>query len=53
MGVRIIVTDFKNIDLTKKDHSGALFQYPDTEGNINDFAELIEQCHKGGVSFLY
>lgn len=48
MGVRIIVTDFKNIDLTKKDHSGALFQYPDTEGNITDFSQLVEQCHKGG-----
>ncbi|XP_035211517.1 glycine dehydrogenase (decarboxylating), mitochondrial-like isoform X2 [Stegodyphus dumicola] len=48
MGVRIIVTDFKNVDLTKKDHSGVLFQYPDTEGNVLDFTDLTTQCHKGG-----
>ncbi|XP_055925780.1 glycine dehydrogenase (decarboxylating), mitochondrial-like [Argiope bruennichi] len=48
MGVRIIVTDFKDVDLSKKDHSGVLFQYPDTEGKIEDFTELVEQCHKGG-----
>ncbi|GIX69252.1 glycine dehydrogenase [Caerostris extrusa] len=48
MGVRVIVTDFKDVDLTKKDHSGILFQYPDTEGRIEDFTELVEQCHKGG-----
>ncbi|XP_071034253.1 glycine dehydrogenase (decarboxylating), mitochondrial isoform X3 [Parasteatoda tepidariorum] len=48
MGVRVIVTDFKDIDLTKKDHSGILFQYPDTEGKICDFSQLVKQCHKGG-----
>ncbi|GFV05053.1 glycine dehydrogenase [Trichonephila clavipes] len=48
MGVRVIVTDFKDVDLSKKDHSGVLFQYPDTEGRIEDFTELVEQCHKGG-----
>ncbi|GFY78509.1 glycine dehydrogenase [Trichonephila inaurata madagascariensis] len=48
MGVRVIVTDFKDVDLSKKDHSGVLFQYPDTEGRIEDFTELVEKCHKGG-----
>ncbi|XP_054721275.1 glycine dehydrogenase (decarboxylating), mitochondrial-like [Uloborus diversus] len=48
MGVRIIVTDLKKVDLAKKDHSGMLFQYPDTEGNISDFTEMVAQCHKSG-----
>lgn len=49
MGVRVIVTDFKDVDLSKKDHSGVLFQYPDTEGRIGNFSALVEDCRKGGV----
>ncbi|KAG8181341.1 hypothetical protein JTE90_017508 [Oedothorax gibbosus] len=51
MGVRVVVTDFSDVDLSKKDHSGFLFQYPDTEGRVRDFSAMVEDCKKaGGVS---
>ncbi|KAJ8260568.1 hypothetical protein COCON_G00162910 [Conger conger] len=37
------------MDFSKKDVSGVLFQYPDTEGGIHDFTGLVDRAHKAGA----
>lgn len=37
------------MDFSGKDVCGVLFQYPDTEGRVEDFSELVDRAHKGGV----
>uniref|UniRef100_A0A7M4E9C0 Glycine decarboxylase n=1 Tax=Crocodylus porosus TaxID=8502 RepID=A0A7M4E9C0_CROPO len=37
------------MDFHGKDVSGVLFQYPDTEGKIEDFTELVERAHQSGT----
>ena len=51
-GIDIEVGNVFNIDFSKKDISGILFQYPDTEGNIMDFTKVVENAHKFGVRIL-
>ncbi|XP_051002284.1 glycine dehydrogenase (decarboxylating), mitochondrial [Acomys russatus] len=36
------------MDFSGKDVSGMLFQYPDTEGKVEDYTELIERAHQTG-----
>ncbi|ERE79332.1 glycine dehydrogenase [Cricetulus griseus] len=36
------------MDFSGKDVSGVLFQYPDTEGKVEDFTELVEKAHQTG-----
>ena len=48
-GIDIEVGNVFNIDFSKKDISGIIFQYPDTEGNIMDFTKVVENAHKFGV----
>lgn len=50
LGIDVVVTDLNTIDFSKKDSCGTLFQYPDTEGAVDDCRDLIEKCHNGGVS---
>lgn len=47
-----VITELKlphEMDFSGKDISGVLFQYPDTEGKIEDFSELVERAHQNGV----
>lgn len=37
------------MDFSEKDVSGVLFQYPDTEGKIEDFTGLVDRAHQNGV----
>ncbi|KAG8130570.1 putative Glycine cleavage system P protein [Naja naja] len=37
------------MDFSGKDISGVLFQYPDTEGKVEDFIGLVEQAHQNGA----
>jgi glycine dehydrogenase len=38
-GIKVDVVDLKNFEFNK-DIGGVLFQYPDTEGTINNFSEI-------------
>lgn len=40
------------MDFSGKDVSGVLFQYPDTDGRVEDFTALVDRAHKGGVREL-
>ena len=48
-GLEIIVTEKENFDLSNKDVSGIIIQYPDTYGSIFDFSELVERAHHAKV----
>jgi len=50
LGIEIERGDWKELDLTNRDISGILVQYPDTEGNIEDFTALVDEAHANGVS---
>ena len=52
MGMEVVIGNVKNFDFTNRDISGVLFQYPDTEGNILDFSELVVAAHTNGVSYV-
>lgn len=48
----MIIGDRESFDFTNQDVSGVLFQYPDTNGNIVDFSELVEKAHDAKVILL-
>lgn len=50
-----VITELKlphEMDFSGKDVSGVLFQYPDTEGKVEDFSELVERAHQNGVNSI-
>ena len=47
----MIVGDRESFDFSNQDVSGVLFQYPDTNGNIIDFSNLVEKAHNAKVKF--
>ena len=52
-GVEVIVGDWTTFDFSAKDVCGVLFQYPDTNGKILDFSELVSAAHAGNVSIMW
>lgn len=51
-----IVVELKlphEMDFSDKSVSGVLFQYPDTEGNVEDFTGLVDQAHQNGVRLVF
>ena len=36
-------------DFSKKDISGVIFQYPDTEGSIHNFTRVVQECQANGT----
>lgn len=44
LDIEVIVQSVDQMNFEKKDVSGFLFQYPDTEGSICDIAEVIEKA---------
>jgi len=50
MGMEVVIGNVNSFDFSNRDVSGVLFQYPDTEGNILDFSELVVKAHTNGVS---
>jgi hypothetical protein len=49
MGVELEVRAVQFMDFESNDVAGVLYQYPDTEGKIKDFSEMIAKAHKNGV----
>ncbi|KAM5191340.1 glycine dehydrogenase (decarboxylating), mitochondrial [Mantella aurantiaca] len=37
------------MDFSGKDVSGVLFQYPDTDGKVEDFTHLVDKAHQNGT----
>ena len=53
IGINIEVGNVCDFDFSKKDISGIIFQYPDTEGSIMDFTKVVDKAHKFGVRNLH
>ncbi|CAG0912236.1 unnamed protein product [Notodromas monacha] len=49
MGITLDVRAVQFMDFESKDIAGVLYQYPDTEGKVKDFSELIDKAHKNGA----
>uniref|UniRef100_A0A7N6BLD1 glycine dehydrogenase (aminomethyl-transferring) n=1 Tax=Anabas testudineus TaxID=64144 RepID=A0A7N6BLD1_ANATE len=49
IGVQTMLKLPHEMDFSGKDVSGVLFQYPDTDGRVEDFSALVDRAHKGGA----
>uniref|UniRef100_A0A8C4NWG4 glycine dehydrogenase (aminomethyl-transferring) n=1 Tax=Dicentrarchus labrax TaxID=13489 RepID=A0A8C4NWG4_DICLA len=49
IGVQTVLKLPHEMDFSGKDVSGVLFQYPDTDGRVEDFTALVDRAHKGGA----
>lgn len=49
IGVKTVLKLPHEMDFNGNDVSGMLFQYPDTDGRVEDFTALVDRAHKGGV----
>ncbi|XP_042864469.1 glycine dehydrogenase (decarboxylating), mitochondrial-like [Penaeus japonicus] len=49
LGLEVLIGDVFDIDFTNRDVSAVLFQYPDTEGTVNDFTQVIENAQSNGT----
>ena len=45
----MVVEDYRHFDLSSGNVCGMLVQYPNTDGQINDYTDMIEEAHKNGV----
>merc|ERR1739838_1211895 len=48
IGIEIFVEKLDQMDFSCRDFAGVLVQYPDTDGRIFDFEEVIESAHLHG-----
>ncbi|KAJ8306015.1 hypothetical protein KUTeg_016560 [Tegillarca granosa] len=49
LGIEIERIDWKEMDLSKRDVSGVLLQYPNTSGAVEDYTNLVENAHHNGT----
>ncbi len=47
--IKIEVQNVFETDFSKKDISGVIFQYPDTEGSIADFTKVVQDAEANGT----
>ena len=51
-GIQIEIVDVSTVDFSNKDIGGIIFQYPDTEGTVRDFSDIIERASSVAQYFL-
>lgn len=44
------VVDWKKVDFSDNKVSGIIVQYPNTEGTVEDYSQLVSSAHANGVS---
>ncbi len=49
LGFEIDVCPRSQMDFSNREFSGVILQYPDTEGNVYDLTEVVENAHANGV----
>ena len=52
LGIEAVLTTRDQMDFSNRDVCGFIIQYPDTDGNIYDFTELVKAAHESGVQAL-
>ena len=45
----MIVQDYREFDFSSKHVCGVLVQYPNTDGQVNDYTKMIEKAHDNKV----
>lgn len=53
LGIEVVIGDVSKADFSNRDFSGVLFQYPNTDGTIEDYTELVQNAHAHGVSAFW
>lgn len=48
----VVIGPISECDFSSREYSGILLQYPDTNGDVQDFAELSKSAKKNGVRKL-
>lgn len=48
LGLEVETVDVFKSDFSNRDIAGVLFQYPDTEGNVEDFSSIADDAHSHG-----
>ena len=51
--MEVIIGHHENFDFSNNDIAGVLFQYPDTNGIIQDFEGLVKRAQEAKVKILY
>ena len=49
--MEVIIGHHKNFDFSSDDIAGVLFQYPDTNGLIQNFERLVKRAQEAKVGF--
>ncbi|XP_070195891.1 glycine dehydrogenase (decarboxylating), mitochondrial-like isoform X2 [Littorina saxatilis] len=44
LNIEVVEGDWRELDLSEGDFSGVLVQYPDTDGHVSDFSDLITKA---------
>jgi glycine dehydrogenase len=53
LGIKVEIMKLDEMHFEKKDISGFLFQYPDTEGSITNLEHVIKKAKESGVYFSF
>lgn len=53
LGFELIVGPVDQCNLASREISGILLQYPDTCGNVEDYADIAKTANKNGVRHFY
>lgn len=53
LGMELIVGPVDQCNLASREISGILLQYPDTCGNVEDYAEIAKTANKNGVRRIF
>ncbi|XP_071116628.1 glycine dehydrogenase (decarboxylating), mitochondrial-like isoform X1 [Haliotis cracherodii] len=49
LGIDIVRSNWQEMDFSGQDFSGVLIQYPNTDGSIEDYAQLVATAHAHGT----
>lgn len=52
LGLEVLVGNVAEIDFSNRDACAVLFQYPDTEGTVTDFTEVIQNAQTNGTTVV-
>ena len=52
LGVEVIVADYRDFDFSSGHVCGVLVQYPNTDGQINDYTDMIASAHENEVGMF-
>lgn len=52
LDIELVVGPIDKADLSSREYAGILLQYPDTFGDVRDFADVAKVANKNGVSIL-